>query len=223
MNILHIVVNNKVATYYKRDGEIVCGNSDYQIKFSFDSAWDAYTTKTARFIWNSKFVDVVFTGDICDVPMVTNATSILVGVYAGDLQTTTPATIGCKLSVLCGNSTPNLQSDQPYRERLLSLVTEAKEIAEEANEKASESVTAASEAKEIAEEAKEIAGSGGTSGGTSSVNIVQTTGDSTTDVMSQNAVTVTIGALREEVAQALGSYITDIDTLVGEGVTNNGN
>ena len=102
MNILHVNVVNKIATYLQRDGEIVCGNSDYQIQFTFDSEWDAHARKTARFIWNGKHLDVGFTGNVCDVPKLQNTTELKVGVYAGDLSTTTAAVIGCRQSVLCG-------------------------------------------------------------------------------------------------------------------------
>lgn len=91
--------NNPVA-------EIVCGNSDYQIAFNFDSEWDAHPTKTARFIWNGQYQDVIFTGNVCKAPVITNATLCAVGVYAGDLHTTTPALIVCKKSILCGGGLP---------------------------------------------------------------------------------------------------------------------
>ena len=103
MKNLHIAVDNKVATYLQRDGEIVCGNSDYQIVFTFDADWDAYDTKTARFIWNGKHMDVPFTGNECQVPIIKNTDEVKVGVYAGDIFTTTPATIPCKRSILCGD------------------------------------------------------------------------------------------------------------------------
>lgn len=101
MKTLHISVADKIATYQARDGEIVCGNSGYQIQFAFDSEWDEYTAKTAVFKWNFQYVEVPFVGDTCAVPIIKNATSITVGVYAGDLCTTTEATIGTKRSVLC--------------------------------------------------------------------------------------------------------------------------
>lgn len=101
MRNLHITVNNKIATYLTRDGSIVCGNSDYRIVFSFDSEWEAYTDKIARFIWNESYIDVAFTGDTVAVPVLTDTTSLKVGVYAGELSTTTPAEIECQLSILC--------------------------------------------------------------------------------------------------------------------------
>lgn len=101
MKKLHITVENKVATYHRRDGFIVCGNSDYKIAFSFDSEWDAYADKIARFKWNGGFFDVEFNGDIVNVPPIENATELEVGVYVDGLSTTTPATIPCSKSILC--------------------------------------------------------------------------------------------------------------------------
>lgn len=101
MKNLNISVTNKIAKYLQRDGVIVCGNSDYQITFTFDAEWDAYPTKTARFIWNGKYWDQPFTGNVCPVPIIQNAVFVIVGVYAGDLRTTTPASITCKRSILC--------------------------------------------------------------------------------------------------------------------------
>ena len=109
MNTLNVIVANKIATYSNRDGDIVCGNSDYQIEFIFDTEWDAYETKTARFIWNGKYVDVPFTGTVCSVPVVENASRLEVGVYVENLGATTPerflttttAVINCKKSIRC--------------------------------------------------------------------------------------------------------------------------
>ena len=103
MRELHVVVNNKIATYLTRDGNIVCGNSDYVIVFSFDSEWEEYTDKVARFIWNDKFIDVLFTGNTVAVPVLTHTKALKVGVYAGELRTTTSAEIPCVFSVLCEN------------------------------------------------------------------------------------------------------------------------
>lgn len=88
------------------DTHIVCGNSDYIAVFDFDAEWDAYETKTARFIWNGKYTDVVFTGTKCPVPVITGAFGVLIGVYAGDLHTTTAATVDTEKSILCRNGLP---------------------------------------------------------------------------------------------------------------------
>lgn len=102
MRELHIDIKNKIATYNARCGSIVCGNNDYRIRFTFDEEWDEYSSKQVRFSWNGKYIDVVILGDSVPVPMLSQATSLTVGVYAGDkLYTTTPAKIPCMLSILC--------------------------------------------------------------------------------------------------------------------------
>lgn len=104
MPVINIQVRRKKASNPLT--RIVCGNSDYLISFDFDEEWAAHDAKTARFIWNGQYADVVFTGNICAVPVITNASVCAVGVYAGDLQTTTPALIGCDKSILCGGGLP---------------------------------------------------------------------------------------------------------------------
>lgn len=121
MRDLRVIVSNKIATYLSRDGSIVCGNSDYQIVFSFDSEWDAYENKTARFIWNDECRDVLFTGDTVAVPMLSSTKQVKVGVYAGDLQTTTPALIPCELSILCGSETHSDPPEDVYNQLLKKL------------------------------------------------------------------------------------------------------
>ena len=110
--IINIQIRRKKAS--SPAARIVCGNTDYQIAFTFDSEWDAYETKTARFIWNGQYADVVFTGNVCDVPKITNATLCMVGVFAGDLHTTTPAYIKCDRSILCGDGSPAEPSEDVY-------------------------------------------------------------------------------------------------------------
>lgn len=121
MKTLHITVENKIATYHDRDGAIVCNNSDYEIAFSFDGEWKDHPVKTARFIYNGKFEDVVFTGNNVAVPVIKNATSVIVGVYSGDLKTTTPAKIECKKSILCGDGVPPDPSPDVY-DQIINLL-----------------------------------------------------------------------------------------------------
>ena len=167
--ILHVCVANKIASFQKRDGCIVCGNSDYQIKFTFDSEWDAYTTKTARFIWNGEFTDVDFSGDTCDVPIIHNTSEVKVGVYAGELHTTTSAVIGCHLSVLCDTVTPSVENDRNYANESKAHADRAESAADRAGKDATEAATA---------EVTRLVGE---------LGIVQNMGDSTVAVMSQKA------------------------------------
>ena len=95
MKYVNIAVRNKIARTDEEQAQIVCGNSDYTIKFDFDEEWSAETVKTARFIFasNGKYIDVQFSGDECHMPVISDTTSVLVGVFAGNLCTTTGALI----------------------------------------------------------------------------------------------------------------------------------
>lgn len=85
---------------------VVCGNSDYTVVFAFDSEWDAYPTKTARFTYCKngvfRYEDVLFEGDSVSVPVLRDVDEIAIGVYAGDLHTTTPARVPCARCITDG-------------------------------------------------------------------------------------------------------------------------
>lgn len=97
---IQITVEDKIARITGTP-EIVCGNSDYTAAFDFDSEWDLYEQKTARFVWHdmrsgeNHYYDAVFAGNAVQIPAVYNTDMLLVGVYAGDIQTTTLAHIPC--------------------------------------------------------------------------------------------------------------------------------
>lgn len=116
---IKITVSNKTAT--ADDTRYICNNSDFTVVFDFDSEWDGFTTKTARFKYNDVYQDVVFTGNTCAFPVIGDAEIIKVGVYAGDLYTTTPAWIRAKKSILSGNE---VHADPPadVYNQLLSIL-----------------------------------------------------------------------------------------------------
>lgn len=112
---LNIKVRNKIAAQTDK-AEYVCGNSDYIAVFDLDSEWDAYDTKTARFSYNGSYTDVVFDGNQCPVPVITNTHCFHIGVYAGDLHTTTAARVPCRKSILCGGGSHVAPSEDVYNQ-----------------------------------------------------------------------------------------------------------
>lgn len=106
---------------------IVCGNSGYTIDFDFDAEWDGYVAKTARFVYAQgselKYTDVAFTGSTVDVPILSNVREVYVGVYAGDLRTTTPARVPCDRSILCGGGVHEEPPEDVYNQ-ILALCNE---------------------------------------------------------------------------------------------------
>lgn len=142
MALQQINVINRVATHLKKGGPVVCGNKDYVVEFIFDSEWDGYEKKTARFIWNNKHRDVKFTGNICPMPDVHRTDVLMVGVYAGDLCTTTPASIPCLRSILCGSNAPHEGNEAHY-------ASEAQQAAEAAQSAAEAAQSAADQVAEM--------------------------------------------------------------------------
>lgn len=112
-HIINVTIRDKIATAPK-DALYVCGNSDFVVIFDFDGEWNQFDVKTARFIYNDNYTDVVFQGNQCCIPIISGTHSIKVGVFAGDLSTTTPAHIGAKKSILCDAGSPAAPSDDVY-------------------------------------------------------------------------------------------------------------
>ena len=110
---INIVIREKIAKNVT-ETEYVCGNGDFLVDFDFDGEWDAYESKTARFIGSQGYQDVVFRGAQCKMPVLTNTNIILCGVFAGDLHTTTPAMIKAQKSILCGNGSPATPTEDVY-------------------------------------------------------------------------------------------------------------
>jgi len=106
MKNINITVENKRATVVGSP-VIICGNSDYTVTFAFDNEWSLTGPKTARFVYVKRgevmHEDVPFSGNTVAVPVLSDVTFVNVGVFAGDLSTTTPAKVNCHPSILCGS------------------------------------------------------------------------------------------------------------------------
>lgn len=105
---------------------IICGNSDYTVTFTFDEEWETLDVKTARFIYRKgdgfQFIDVTFSGAIVAVPILSGVEEVILGIYAGELHTTTPARIICKKSILCGASEPYEEPPADIYAQLLETI-----------------------------------------------------------------------------------------------------
>lgn len=118
--IIKITVRNKIAMLAAPTA-IVCGNSDYSIRFDFDDEWAGYETKTARFIISGKYIDTVFAGEEVAVPIIPDARVVAIGVYAGNLHTTTPAFIMCDGSITSKSGSPSAPSEDVYNSIMQAL------------------------------------------------------------------------------------------------------
>lgn len=126
MKNINITVAGKIATNTTPGVVIVCGNSDYTVTFDLDAEWAAAPARTARFVYYrdglSLYQDVEFTGTTVSVPALYGIGYVLVGVYAGDLITTTPAKVLCDRSILCGDQ-ENVVAPTA-KEQLLAMIGE---------------------------------------------------------------------------------------------------
>lgn len=118
---IDIIVREKIAWLFDPNAFLICGNSGIPITFDFDEEWEQFETKTARFSFNGSYVDVVFKGNEVYAPMIKNTNSVKIGVFAGNLQTTTPATIPAKKSILCENGFPENPEESVYAQLIEML------------------------------------------------------------------------------------------------------
>lgn len=116
---IQIKVSGKIAACRKK--YLVSSNANYTITFDFDEEWSAHTVRTARFVFDSSYTDVAFSGNTVAIPKIPPCESFGVGVYSDSLASTT-ADIGCVLSVkdLPGEALGEL-TDGQY-ESLLALI-----------------------------------------------------------------------------------------------------
>lgn len=100
MPTIDIIIRNKTASAVNQPC-IVCGNSDYNVKFNFDDEWKAHTNKIGVFAYNRcgewQSEKVLFEGDTCPVPALHGVRSVWIGVTAGDVRTSTPADVPCRM------------------------------------------------------------------------------------------------------------------------------
>jgi hypothetical protein len=107
MKNIEITVMKKVA-YADGMPTIVCGNNDYTLSFKFDDEWNDEQNKVARFSFTKNglkgFIDMPIENNTCKVPVLLGIGLVRVGVYAGNLRTTTGAKIKCTKSILCDDA-----------------------------------------------------------------------------------------------------------------------
>lgn len=134
-----IQIRNKIANCLT-ELPVVCGNSDYEVEFDFDSEWDGHSLKTAVFTSNGKSYQKVFDGNVCDMPAFENTLIVWVGVFAGaiddgTLSTSTPALVRCIPCIMDGDAIPAPPSDGVYNQ-IVSLCGKAVEMAKSVEQRA---------------------------------------------------------------------------------------
>lgn len=110
---LTVKVRKKVAQGCGR--RIVCANSDYTVRFDLDEEWSGYAAKTMRVDYgNGTYTDVVFTGETAALPLIRGRRMIRIGLYAGNIHTTTPAAYECEESISDAGGIPSAPEADVY-------------------------------------------------------------------------------------------------------------
>ena len=105
-NIIYITEKNNRLDFTNTYSPIVCGNSNYVLKFSLSESWQKCVKKAAFFVLEGKRFAVDFDGDECVVPMLPNADFVFVSLVShdGDKQmVTTPIKIRLEPTVGAGD------------------------------------------------------------------------------------------------------------------------
>ena len=119
---LNILVRNKIA---KGDGKkIVLNNSNYHVVFDFDSEWDEFMEKTLKVNFLNHKYEVLFSGNEVDLPPIVDAYECEIGVYAGNIRSTTPAKFKCEKSIISGDQI----HFNPPEDIYLQLLTKIEEL-----------------------------------------------------------------------------------------------
>lgn len=126
---IRIQLDDLIATPTEDGQSYVCGNSGYTVRFDFSDEWDAYPYKTVRFAWTDtvtgqrRHIDRLTGagGTVVDVPVIHDALELMIGVYAGNLKSSTPARIPCQRPITAGAAHHDVPAPSVY-EQLLELL-----------------------------------------------------------------------------------------------------
>ncbi len=118
---INVSVNDKIACLADKEQFLVCGNNDYDVVFDFDADWGGVNAKTAVFVYGDTSVHKPFDGNVCEGVAVENATLCAIGVFAGDIKTTTGATIKCLNSIRDLGGVPKAPAPEVYDEIMVLL------------------------------------------------------------------------------------------------------
>ena len=111
---IKININQKIASLANPADEIICNNWGYTLSFAFDEEWEDYPLKTARVSYQGEHRDILFSGTECTLPPIPVDGAVEIGVFAGDLQTSAPATVFARRSVLTEAGSPAAPEEDVY-------------------------------------------------------------------------------------------------------------
>lgn len=121
-NIIEIIEKNNRLSLVKEYEPIVCGNTNYYIKFSFGEDWEKCVSKTAFFVVEGKKIPVAFEGDTCNIPAMPNMSSFLVFLVAASDDNAILSSTPIKLNLERNPSMDKLKKTDPFKSYYAALL-----------------------------------------------------------------------------------------------------
>lgn len=123
---LYFEVKEKNITTNEKYPTVIGYNSGNIIHFLFDEEWTNVLNKTARFIKDNDFVDILLEkDDTCEIPLsILKTGSVQVGVFGGNLKSTNCGLFYVTTSILDENGLPLDPEESIY----LQIIKELEEI-----------------------------------------------------------------------------------------------
>ena len=123
-NIINITEKNNRLEFSDTYTPIVCGNSNYVLKFAFSEQWQKCIKKAAFFVIDGNKLTVDFEGDECKVPVLPNAAFVLVSLVSGEKEeqlATTPIRIRLE-PTMAGGDFSEFNQLKNYLPKILSAL-----------------------------------------------------------------------------------------------------
>lgn len=123
MKEIHISVRDRIACQTDKTA-FITGDGDFTAVFDFDEEWESLPARTARFQTENGYTDIVFRGNRCPIPPIHYARMLEIGVYAGNLKTTTPARISLREGIRAAWGTPEDPAPSIY-DQLMDMIMDS--------------------------------------------------------------------------------------------------
>ncbi|MBP3581330.1 MAG: hypothetical protein J6J33_01090, partial [Clostridia bacterium] len=119
--IIEIIEENNELKLLQSDAKIICGNSNYKIKFTFSDDWKKATHKAVVFCVCGKKITQTMVYDECEVPVMRGGGVLFVSLVAGD-EGNELATTAVKIDLVETFSNVDFVEFEPLRNDLSSLL-----------------------------------------------------------------------------------------------------
>lgn len=126
MAVVNVKIENRIASV---DAGIVlvCNNPTDTLLFDFDAEWEGKSPKTARFVWENRYIDVQFEGNSVQVPEIFKTDYVFIGVYSTNIAST-PVKVACNKSVLCiCEDGKRMTTNDPFYYEFIDRITSAEQ------------------------------------------------------------------------------------------------